>query len=295
MRSLLAAGRDGEYRRGFAEMIHRFDQTGVEQTPTELVIACYLPPEKSPDRDRWVRRWEKQVKHNAKAWHEYQYLANAYFRAARFAEAERALRQAIELDDNVQTAVLWASTAFLPRPDGRGAHATSGRGAARQPDGSSGPRRPKRAGCRCPVRRARPISSLCCAKRRRFIAGRDPGADPDEPALRARAQEWLGQLNRAEDHFARLVRWSIPTGLGSGSTAVRCAALGRWDEAGQAFARAVELGPRSAQVWSERGRAYAALGKWDEAATDFVHALSRALRPTSGSACIRPGPRPRGA
>ena len=180
MRSLLAAGRDGEYRRGFAEMIHRFDQTGVEQTPTELVMACYLPPEKSPDRDRWVQRWEKQVERNAKAWHEYQYLANAYFRAARFAEAERALRQAIELDDNVQTAVLWASTAFFL---GRTDEARTRLRAVEQRD-SRMVQRPEGQNAPAPLPRAEGQANFVTLLReaQTLIAGRDPGVDPNEPA-----------------------------------------------------------------------------------------------------------------
>src|SRR5262249_5621589 len=102
MKCLLAAGRDREYREVFAEMVRRYDHPGSDDVPTELAAACFLPPERTPDRDRWLKPWEKQVERNPNSAVHHLFLGHAYYRAARFAEAERTLRRAVELSNSVE-------------------------------------------------------------------------------------------------------------------------------------------------------------------------------------------------
>src|SRR5262249_5817803 len=108
--SLLAAGRDAEYRRGVAGVVRRGGRPRSGGGSGAPARGGVLPPRKNPGR---APRWKppeptvgKDPGH-AKAHH---WLGNAYFRAARFAEAERALRRAIELSDEPGFRLLLAST-----------------------------------------------------------------------------------------------------------------------------------------------------------------------------------------
>ncbi len=119
-------------------------------------------------------------------------------------------------------------------------------------------------------------SELFYHEAKQLIDGPAFKGDEFAKAIRTRAQKRLAQLDKAEDHYARLLllhpdqpRLWIDRGR-------RLSELKRLDEAAKAFEKAAELAPKDAQVWKERGRAYAGLGKWDEAAADFVKALELA-------------------
>ncbi len=128
LRALLAAGRDDDYRRHFAEMVRRFDRADGQDVTVELPCACFLPPQKSPDRDRWVKVVEKRAAKEPKAAYLHYWLGQAYFRAGRFAEAETA------------PAVVGPSGGFPDRPPrGAGAGLRQGPRAGCERAGAAGP------------------------------------------------------------------------------------------------------------------------------------------------------------
>jgi tetratricopeptide (TPR) repeat protein len=277
LRSLLAAGRDDEYRHGFAEMVQRFDRPNSEDVTEQLPCACFLPPQKGPDRDRWVKRFEKQVANDPKSAYQQGWMGQAYLRAGRFAEAEKSLRRAIELEDQVWFSALLATTChhlgrahdartLLQKVEERYARMVS----------ESLKATPHRAPQWWDHQE---VFLIALREARTLITGKDPGPDASEPALRARALEQLARWEKAADPFTRLVEVSPDQPRLWLDRGRRLAELGRWDEAAKDLARAVELKPNEPQVWKERGRIYAELGKWDEAAADFNKALNLAPRP----------------
>ncbi len=268
---LLAAGRHDDYRRAFAEMVRRHDRSGSEDIPIELARACHLDPERTPDRDRWVKRLERHAALSPNGWEGHFLLGHAYYRAARFAEAERSLRRAAELNDIIEVGVLLAATCHrLGKTD-------EARTLLRKVEERY--ERQTQDGLRATPPRL-PIWFLGqgefvvnLREARKLVYGKDPGPDKSEPVLLARFRQWRTELGNAEDDFARLVMTSPDQSRLWIARGQRLGELKRWGEAAKAFARAAELKPKDAQVWKERGRVYADLGKWDEAATDFAKAL----------------------
>jgi tetratricopeptide (TPR) repeat protein len=49
--------------------------------------------------------------------------------------------------------------------------------------------------------------------------------------------------------------------------------LGRYDEAIECFNRAIELGPKNAEAWNNKGAALGKLGRYDEAMEHFDIAI----------------------
>jgi tetratricopeptide (TPR) repeat protein len=276
LRFLLAAGRDGEYRDGFAAMVRRYDDSDAV-APINLVAACFLPPDRTSTRAKWVKAHEQRVAREPRAAHAHFWLANAYYRAGRFAEAEKSLLKSLELSDQLYVQPALASTRFQL---GRAEEAREGLRTAEARYAEALKRALAADPPRLPQWTAGQVLYLILVRETRtLLSGRDPGPDPSDAALRARALKHLAQLDRVADPFARLTeahpdqpRLWIDRGR-------RLGELGKWDEAAKVFARAAALKPKDVQVWKERGRAHAELGKWDEAAADFVKALELAPVP----------------
>src|SRR5207248_1932199 len=249
----LAGGGAAECRGVFAERGSRHDRRGSEDVPAELVAGCWLPPEQGPDRDRWVKTHQKRAASEPKADYAHYWLGNAYYRAGRFAEAEASLRTAVGLSDALYVQPLLASALHqLGRTD-----------EARRVLAAAEERydRQVKEALEAPTHRLpqlwtlQPLYLITRREARTLLDGKDPGADPHEPALRARALERQAHLAGLEDDFARLAevppahpRLWIDRGR-------RLGELGRWDEAAAAFAKAVELRPKDVQLVKERGRA----------------------------------------
>jgi tetratricopeptide (TPR) repeat protein len=277
LRCLAAAGRSDEYRRGFAESLRRHAPPGAEWGLTELANSCYLPPEKTAERERWVRHLaqlaEKEPNVN---WRHYQ-LANAYLRAGRFEEAERSVRKAIQLGDWLPFRPLLATTLhYLGRAD-------EARATLRKAE-------EQYARLVAEARKAGPfrlpqesdgelIYQATVREARALILGPANAVAPDVEAVVKQRSEWLARTDRIEDDFVRLVKLYPDQPRLWIDHGRRLGGLGKWDEAAKAFGKAVELAPKSPQVWKERGRAYAELGKWDEAAADLSKALDLTPEP----------------
>ncbi len=94
IRCLLAARRNDEARQVFdlAVLSHGHDTS--ESSLANLGWACPLPPRKDAERDRWVSFQQKLTDKEPTAEH-YFWLGHAEFRAAKFDEAEKHIRQAI--------------------------------------------------------------------------------------------------------------------------------------------------------------------------------------------------------
>ncbi|HEY8504168.1 MAG TPA: tetratricopeptide repeat protein, partial [Gemmataceae bacterium] len=275
---LLAAGRDEEARRVYAEMVRRYDRSGDDTFPVELAVACPLPPERSAERDRLVRRQEAQAGEQPNSAPQQFWLGYVCYRAARFEEAEKALRRAIELRDDLYCVPLLASTCHHL---GRAEEAQRLLRQAEERYAEAVTASLKAPSHRLPLGSWEndPVFLFTLREARALINGREPGPDPNEPALRARALERLAELGAAEDDYAKLVLMSPGQPRLWIDRGRRLGELGRWGEAAKAFARAVKIAPKLPQVWKERGRAYAELGRWDEAAADFARALDLAPRP----------------
>ncbi|MCI0681757.1 MAG: protein kinase [Gemmataceae bacterium] len=278
-RCLLAVGKHDEARRVFGEAVLRHEETTNELARNHLGLACPLPPEKSPARDRRVALQLKLLDREMNAGKHY-WLGHSYFRAARFDEAEKSIRQAIADGDRLAYYPLLASTLhYLGRAD----EARQVLDAAEQRSTALVKDALAAKSYHTPLdwydelffRSTLPEAQL-------LIRGMVSDPTADEAALLAKARRRLAELDKADD-FVRLTetypkqpRLWIDRGRRLGES-------GRWDEAARAFAKAAELGPKSPQVWKERGRAYAELGKWDEAAADFVKALDMAPPPKAKS------------
>jgi len=69
----------------------------------------------------------------------------------------------------------------------------------------------------------------------------------------------------------------VAAGLDDGATQVDraqiFAKLQKWDEAAQAYGRAITAETKNHQLWLERGRIYARMEKWDQVAADFTKAI----------------------
>ncbi len=278
IRCLLASGRNDEARRVFAEAALRHDQTTNETARDHLGWACPLPPEKGPDRDQRVAL-ERKLMDQENDSQKHFWLGHAFYRAARFDEAEKSLRRAISLEDKVCFHPLLAATLhYLGRADEarKVLQAAEERSAKLVKDAltASHFRTPQPAFDELLFRSTLPEA-------RTLIRGKDSGATADEAAFLRRARERRAELDKADD-FARL------TELQPGQPRLwidrgrRLGQLKRWDEAATVFARAIELAPADAQVWQERGRAYADLGKWSEAAADLCKAINLTAEPSLG-------------
>ena len=284
LRCLLATGRDEEYRRKFEEFVRRHDRPGSDDVVTELAITCYLPPVRSPDRDRWARVLEREVARDPNTTWRHYWLACAYYRGARFAEAEEHVRKAIQGNNEILFQPLYASVCHaLGRPDeAREILRRVEERYATAVSDFTGDRPPPDRGdiYASPGNQLQFLITLREARQR--ITGTDPGPHPAVREIEAAARERVASRNQAGDDFARLPmqfpdqpRLWIDSGR-------RLGELDRSNEAAAALAKAAELAPKSAQVWKERGRAYTILGKWDEAAADFSRALELAPAAAKG-------------
>lgn len=109
VRCLLAVGRNDEARRVFDEAVPRHEQTTDKFARNHLGLACPWPPEKNPDRDRAVALQLELMDREPNTGKHY-WLGHAYFRAARFDDAEKSIRQALARDDRLGHYPLLAST-----------------------------------------------------------------------------------------------------------------------------------------------------------------------------------------
>jgi serine/threonine protein kinase/Flp pilus assembly protein TadD len=272
VRSLLAVGRTDEARRAFAQTQLTHEQTWNEH----MSWACPLPPEKSPDRDLWVTLHQKMVEKNTKDVWGHFWLGNACYRAGRFDEAEKSIRQALALADRVCYYPLLASTLHrlgradearkvLQTAEERSAKLVKEALAANSYRTSLDPFEEMMLRSTLPEARV-------------LIRGANSELTADEVALRARARQRLAELEKADD-FVRLTETNPDEPRLWVDLGRHFSRLGRGGEAAKAVARAVELSPQDPQVWKERGRAYADLGKWDEAAADLSRALELTVEP----------------
>jgi serine/threonine protein kinase/tetratricopeptide (TPR) repeat protein len=275
VRCLLADRQYDEARRVFAQAVLRHDQTPNESARSHLGWACPLPPEKGRDRDQRVILQQKVMDRESDMAKHF-WLGHAYFRAARFDEAEKSIRVAIASADRLWYYPLLASTLYhLGRADeaNKVLQAAEERSAKLVKDALAAH----------PYRTAQPafdelVFQSMLPEARMLIRGTDSGPTADQVALLAKAKARLVELERADD-FVRLTemhpnqpRLWIEEGR-------RLGQLNRWDEAAKAFARAVEPPATDPNIWRERGRAYADLGKWDEAAADLCRALDLTAEP----------------
>jgi tetratricopeptide (TPR) repeat protein len=276
IRCLLAVGRNDEARRVFAEVVLRHERTANEEELSHLAMACPLPPEKGADRDRWVDVLQKFVDKDPNTGWRHFWLGYAYSRAGRFDEAEKSIRRAIALGDQLYYQPLLASTLHHV---GRADDARKVLEAAEEQYA----RLVKRALAANPYHTAispgeEVIFRATLPEARVLVRGKDSGPSADEAALLAKARERYAELEKADD-FARLTDMYPDQPRLWIDRARHLGRLGRWDEAGKSFAKAVELAPKSPQVWKERGRAHAELGKWGEAAADLSKALDLTPEP----------------
>jgi tetratricopeptide (TPR) repeat protein len=269
---LLAAGRDEEYRRGFAELVRRFDRPAVAEFGDEtLANGCHLPPEKSADRDRWVQPlFRLAEKEPNVSWRHY-WLGHAYLRAGRLAEAEASLRRAIQLGDELYFWPVLATTLhYLGRQDE--ARATLQQAEQRHA------KLVAEALHATPFRMpqwwdAEQTYQMTVREARALILGPAHATAPEMPALLARGRQRWAELGKIEDDFDRLVVLYPDQPRLWAERGRRLGELGRLEEASASFTKAIELAVQEPQVWKERGQVFAKLGKWDEAAADFNKAL----------------------
>jgi tetratricopeptide (TPR) repeat protein len=279
LQCLVAAGRWDEYRREFAELLRRHDRPGADLVLIEPAAACYLPPEKSPERERRLKVLVKCVEDGPKeAWRHF-CLGHAYLRAGRFEEAEKSVRTAMQLADEPHFGPVLATTLHYR---GRADEARTTLRKAEERYAKRAAEARTAGPYRMPLRWDQElVYQATLPEARALILGPANAASPDVQTVVKQRREWLARTDRMADDYARLVqvqphppRLWIDQGR-------RLGELGRWDEAAAAFARAVELAPKDPQVWKERGRAYADRGKWDEAAADLATTLD-----------LTPAPRP---
>ena len=96
---LKVLGKEDEYRKAHAEMIRRYDTGPGSEDPQLLVIGSFLPPEQTPQQERWIGVMKAHAEADPKTPWRYRNLAQAYYLAGRFAEAETAIRDGIKLDN----------------------------------------------------------------------------------------------------------------------------------------------------------------------------------------------------
>ena len=204
----------------------------------------------------------------------------SFYRTGRYDEAEKYIRKAIATADNIQ---YWPLLASSLHQQGKIAAArkileqTEARHAQMVKDALASPK-------------FRAIQSgldelwyqAMLQEARRLIHGKDPGPSADEIALLKRTRVHFAELEHAKDAYSWLAseyhdqpRLWIYQGR-------RLAEQGHWDEANEAFAKAIQLKPKEPAVWLQRGRTYAELKKWEEAAADFVKGLELSPKSASG-------------
>jgi serine/threonine protein kinase/tetratricopeptide (TPR) repeat protein len=267
---LRAAGRDDEARKIFAEAVARHGRETTKVLLSHLSLACCLPPEKSPERDRWVEATRENATgvpndEGARIWQ-----AHAEYRAARFDECEATIRK-----DERFAARLDAQLLLALALHGRGNHDKARQVlqsfevqyAERVKAALSSPnfRTPLAWGEDAMVR------SLV-GEAHRTILNLGLKLTADETSLRDRALRQRS-TNLGIDEFERLV-----TSLGNQprlwlARGRQLLELGKGEEAKIAFEKAVKLAPKSAQVHKEIGRAYADAGLWDAAAAAYAVVL----------------------
>src|SRR5262249_19618865 len=117
-----------------------FEHSSGDEAHLHLISACWLPPEKSPERDRWVGPHVKRAAQLPKADYAHYWLGHAYYRAGPFAEAEASRRKAVQLSDALYILPPLGSAPLPPGPAGGGrARVTGGREAVGK-DGEGGAR-----------------------------------------------------------------------------------------------------------------------------------------------------------
>jgi tetratricopeptide (TPR) repeat protein len=274
---LFAIGREDESRRVFGELVRRYDRPGNDEVPSDLAVTCLLPGEKSADRDRWIVPLRTLSENAPNAYWLHHRLANAYFRAGRYAEAQTHIEQAVQAQDQLYFRPLHASILHQTgKTDeaGRILQATEERHAGMVEQAlTATPHQPaqnweEELWYQATFREAH-----------RLILGKDPVPSAGELALMQRAREIQAEHETTDDEFARLVtvapdqpRLWIDLGR-------RLGERDQWDQAVRVFARARALGRNLPQVWKEMGRAYAELGRWDEAAAEFTRVLDSLQKP----------------
>jgi tetratricopeptide (TPR) repeat protein len=90
---LLAIGRNDEARRVFEEAVVRNEGNQNDAALSHLSFASPLPPAKGPDRDRWVEVFDRLLAKGDTDPLTLFSQVHAYYRAARFEEADKALRK----------------------------------------------------------------------------------------------------------------------------------------------------------------------------------------------------------
>src|SRR5262249_50050412 len=130
---------------------------------------------------------------------------HAYYRTARFAEAERTLRRAVELSSSVEfVAHLAAACQRTGKTDEARKLLRSAEERYRQMvQDALGAK-----AFRLPMGWEAQVGFLLALREtRKLVDGKDPGPDPSMAPLRARSLRRLAQLGKL-DHFARLVEVS---------------------------------------------------------------------------------------
>ena len=268
---LYATGREDESRRVFDELVRRYDRPNVEEVPSDVGVTCLLSGQKSADRDRWIAPFRTLSQNAPNAFWLHHRLANGYFRAGRYDEAETEILKAVQTQDQLYFRPLHASILHqVGKPDeARRILQVAAQRHARQVE---------QALAATPFQPAESWEEelwfqATFREAHRLILGKDPVPSDAEMALMRKAREIQAAHQTSGDEFARLVtvapdqpRLWIDLGR-------RLGELDQWDQAVRAFARARALSRNRPQVWKEMGRAYAEVGRWEEAAAQFARVL----------------------